>query len=268
MDQGSSGTLIAQAPKNEPLLPSESAPDEQLAQPAPAKELESEFCHILRLRPQSAMINPRARLESPAPLPEAMAKGNPWHQEARTGGLIASGQVLKMLSREMNELRPSQRSPPAAVPPPPMPPAAAMRSAQLAQAQSGAADQLSCFVAPEVAGSSDAKRKGSRRRRVAAWLTPERDGPQGVDKQTAAGQKAGIEPTAVNGNFMALSKLDEVRRHGIQIKSPSGKVLWRVGSGGRIERSNDAGSAWILQSSPSTDEWLAGAAAPTQSAGS
>jgi photosystem II stability/assembly factor-like uncharacterized protein len=59
---------------------------------------------------------------------------------------------------------------------------------------------------------------------------------------------------------MALSKLDEVRQVGIQIKARSGRVLWRVGTGGRIERSTNAGGAWTLQPSPSTQEWVAGAA--------
>ena len=44
------------------------------------------------------------------------------------------------------------------------------------------------------------------------------------------------------------------------LKAPSGSVLWRAGTGGRIERSTDAGVTWVLQASPSQQDWLAGTA--------
>jgi photosystem II stability/assembly factor-like uncharacterized protein len=44
------------------------------------------------------------------------------------------------------------------------------------------------------------------------------------------------------------------------LKAPSGSILWRAGKGGMIERSTDAGKTWVSQSSPSQQDWLAGAA--------
>ena len=46
----------------------------------------------------------------------------------------------------------------------------------------------------------------------------------------------------------------------IEIKAPSGRTLWRIGNGGHIERSTDAGRTWNLQTSPIQEDWLAGTA--------
>ncbi|MGH9678606.1 MAG: hypothetical protein ACRD4Y_01515 [Candidatus Acidiferrales bacterium] len=43
------------------------------------------------------------------------------------------------------------------------------------------------------------------------------------------------------------------------LKAPSGSILWRAGKGGVIERSVDAGKEWVLEKSPSQEDWLAGA---------
>jgi hypothetical protein len=54
--------------------------------------------------------------------------------------------------------------------------------------------------------------------------------------------------------------LSAPRQISIQVRSPSGTILWRVGVGGRIERSTDSGSNWTLQQSPLQEDWLAGGA--------
>jgi hypothetical protein len=65
----------------------------------------------------------------------------------------------------------------------------------------------------------------------------------------------------LNGrDYQDLLKLDAAGELPIQVKTPSGKFLWRAGKGGNIQRSPDAGRTWILQTSPSPEEWLAGAA--------
>jgi photosystem II stability/assembly factor-like uncharacterized protein len=66
----------------------------------------------------------------------------------------------------------------------------------------------------------------------------------------------------VNGrNYGSLLKLDAAGEFSLQIKSPSGKILWRAGRGGVIQRSGDAGRTWTSQKSPLQEDWLAGAAA-------
>ena len=47
---------------------------------------------------------------------------------------------------------------------------------------------------------------------------------------------------------------------GALANSPSSRVLWRAGKGGRIERSTDAGRTWRAQTSPLGEDWLSGAA--------
>ena len=62
-------------------------------------------------------------------------------------------------------------------------------------------------------------------------------------------------------NYGSLLKLDAAGEFSLQIKSPSGKILWRAGKGGVIQRSADAGRTWTSQKSPLQEDWLAGAAA-------
>jgi hypothetical protein len=71
-----------------------------------------------------------------------------------------------------------------------------------------------------------------------------------------------VRDLPLNGrDYQALLKLDAKGELPVQVKTPSGTILWRAGMGGRIERSTDAGRTWILQKSPLREEWLAGAAA-------
>jgi photosystem II stability/assembly factor-like uncharacterized protein len=66
----------------------------------------------------------------------------------------------------------------------------------------------------------------------------------------------------LNGrDYQSLLKLDAAGELPVQVKTPSGKILWRAGKVGNIQRSADAGRTWILQTSPSQEDWLAGAAA-------
>jgi Putative zinc-finger len=229
--QGSSETLVAQAPKNEPLLPPEPAPNDQLSQTAPAKKLGNDSATSSTNPPATPNMQSSAPMESPAPLPREMAKGNPGGVGAM-GGLSAGGRVPENAPQKEEKVSPESNVAQATVAPPPAPPA------------------QTPTVFSERAESGRSEAAGG-------------NGPAS-DKQASAEQKAGATRSAATGNFLALSKLDQVREAGVQIKAPSGRVLWRVGSGGRIERSTNAGGVWILQSSQSTDEWLAGAAATDQ----
>jgi hypothetical protein len=70
-----------------------------------------------------------------------------------------------------------------------------------------------------------------------------------------------VRDLPMNGrNFQALARLGVTGELPVQVKTPSGTILWRAGMGGKIQRSADAGRTWILQKSPLQEEWLAGAA--------
>ena len=65
----------------------------------------------------------------------------------------------------------------------------------------------------------------------------------------------------LNGrNFQSLLKLKAGGEFPVQINSPSGKILWRAGKGGVIERSADAGRTWTSQGRPLQQDWITGVA--------
>ena len=65
----------------------------------------------------------------------------------------------------------------------------------------------------------------------------------------------------VNGrNYESLLALDAAGEFRVPMNAPSGKILWRAGKGGDIQRSTDAGRTWTSQASPLHEDWLAGAA--------
>jgi hypothetical protein len=65
----------------------------------------------------------------------------------------------------------------------------------------------------------------------------------------------------VNGrNYESLLVLDAAGEFRVPMNAPSGKILWRAGKGGDIQRSTDAGRTWTSETSPLHEDWLAGAA--------
>jgi photosystem II stability/assembly factor-like uncharacterized protein len=73
-------------------------------------------------------------------------------------------------------------------------------------------------------------------------------------------QKSGTDLPLNGRNYQALAKLRPAPANPILLKSASGTAFWRAGIAGVIERSNDAGKTWAAQTSPSKEDWLAGAA--------
>jgi len=77
----------------------------------------------------------------------------------------------------------------------------------------------------------------------------------------AAAQPRAATDLPLNGrNFQSLARLKAGGGGPILLKAPSGQTLWRVGGGGSIQRSIDAGQTWTPQASPSNADWLSGAA--------
>lgn len=75
-----------------------------------------------------------------------------------------------------------------------------------------------------------------------------------------------VEPGAradqpVNGRtFESLARRKAAPGSPIVLSATGSSILWRAGKGGSIERSTDAGKTWVAQTSPSRQDWLAGAA--------
>jgi hypothetical protein len=73
--------------------------------------------------------------------------------------------------------------------------------------------------------------------------------------------QAETRPNApVNGRaFAAFAQLQGSSGNAVLLNAPNSSVAWRAGKGGSIERSTDGGKTWAAQTSPSQQDWLAGA---------
>lgn len=237
-DRGASETLVAQAPKEEvPSSPapaeldqlSKSAPQQQDRKTAPAPSPD-------RLSSNAAPLNSPAGAPAKGRADAAAStdKISPSADEARS-----SLQKEKKLSAlpDARELQPPAFSPAAPAPPK----AQAAMEAQSAP-QSEARDTTSTTGAAAAQAGTKANAIGSAVSR---------------DKEVTTLQ-GGVQPSARNER--AIAAFRQIQNYSSMLKSPSGSTLWRAGNGGVIERSTDAGKTWISQTSPSQDDWLAGAA--------
>ena len=237
----SSGTLIAQAPKDEVAPNAVPREADRLSKVAP-QSVEKPVAPIPRSKPST--ITPS--INSPAGTPaerraetgNAIGKSSP-NSEVDTGAL----QKEKKIDSLANESAPSL---PAAPPPPPpqVPktetegtPARAASQAQTSTntmsagvARGDAASRDNQAPAPQVAGGAAASPQFSSR-------------------------------AALNGRANKdLSLFKSTPETSASMKSPSGSTSWRAGKGGSIERSTDAGRTFTAETSPSHEDWLAVAA--------
>ena len=253
-NRGASETLVAQAPKEEiPVSPPPTEAD-RLSRVAPSQDRSS------TKTPQpkaSAEVPARSRAESGA----ALESVTPKEREAQS-----SLQVEKKLN-SLSSGREIQ--PPAIPPPPPAPPSAqaAMEAPAAPQAEAKTA-QATPTPAPLPQARAQSNAAGSAATEVPSstsqTVTVTEAAPQVETANGTLGgsiQKERSADLPVNGrNYNALAAIRPARGYSALLKTPSGSTLWRVGKGGIIERSSDAGKTWVSQMSPSQEDWLAGAA--------
>ena len=237
----SSGTLIAQAPKNEALPPTESRSldrfstaeskkkEAESAVPAPvAAPVPAQVRSALKTLPASPASPPAEQNEVPSS--NAIAEVRPGARSADSA------------ARDEKQNRSELDVAPAAAPPPA--PQAQARIASGTREAAGAASSTAqtVTVAGEAPSISTAQRKPG-----------DSIAPQGVSNEPANGQPLEAR------TYRALAKAAAAPDSIVFVKNPSGTLLWRAGSKGSIERSGDVGVTWIEQESPSQDDWLAGA---------
>jgi hypothetical protein len=239
----SSGTLVAQAPKNEALPQTELRSLDRFS-PAEPKKKEAE----------SAVPTPTA---APVPaLVQSVLKtlpANPASPPSEKDG-VANGNAVAEIGPNA---RPAERAPrdekqkqgeldaaSSAVPPPAPQAQARIASGAREVAEAPRASSQTVTVAGEAPPISTAQ--GEPGDSIA---------PQGVSNEPANGQPMKAR------TYRALAKAAAAPGSTVIVKSPSGTLLWRAGSRGSIERSGDGGVAWIAQESPSQEDWLAGSAA-------
>ncbi|MBZ5661484.1 MAG: hypothetical protein LAO08_13845 [Acidobacteriia bacterium] len=233
-----SETLVAQAPKSEPPLEQErntrgldqvSGVESKKApgtSAATSQDRISETTAPASPAPESTATNSDVGRKSPNQLkakvatPEMLSKNE---KENPAGVARAVGGAI----------------PPAAAPSPP-PVAAPQR-----QAANG--EQPATALNAEAMSNSPARDKqavgGVAGAGVESAPRPAADMAKGAQKAQSFSMATG----AASAGF-------------IQVQAPSGKILWRAGAGGRIQQSADGGRTWIMQASPSPQEWLATAA--------
>jgi hypothetical protein len=150
-------------------------------------------------------------------------------------------------------------------------------AARAPSAEREALGKLTPPVASREKAEADEERKAQRKEAVSAAAAPVRGEaaaesaapPQAAAKTAGAKQVQAQSGLAASGATAQISQAkpramasDRVayRSTLVVIASPSRSVLWRVGPGGSIERSRDAGRTWEAQASTATADLLAGSA--------
>jgi len=90
-----------------------------------------------------------------------------------------------------------------------------------------------------------------------------RDGRETARQQVAGAMAPAAIPPPATANARktkSMMALKSAETAAVQATAPFGSTVWRVGKGGRIERSADAGETWLPQTSPSQEDWLAAVA--------
>jgi hypothetical protein len=291
MEQGAT-TLVAQAPK-ELAPPASSGSREQVPTGLPLKDKQALKSRLSRPNSESPALDLRSKVTAGG----AAATSDELRSD--TGNQIANYGALQKKEesgRPANEAEARlQASPP---PPPPAPPPAQAQIARgesAASSQSNAKSSADLSppapaVVPEppppppsptkpvmgaVARSAplpEARAKGDKVSPAAP--EPPQQTTQSVTVTEAApmvettnGTIGGIvQPGAstdvpLNGrNYESLILASPAQTSATLFKAPSGSILWRTASGGKIERSSDSGRTWQSQLSPSPEDWLSGAA--------
>jgi hypothetical protein len=241
--------LIAQAPKEEPSAIPAPQPADRLSNAAPLREQERQAVPVPdRLSANTPSVNSPART-----LPENRSESGKAIRKPSASVNFSEGALKKEEKSKILSAQSDLVAPAAPAPPPSPPPAIA-------------APETPAPAPPEV------------RFRASAAAPPAQPVPGSVNQtvtvteatpliETTNGtlggtlQQGAIADLPLNGrNFQALDQALLAGGFTAVLKAPSGSAFWRVGKGGMIARSADAGKTWIAQVSPSTEDWLAGAA--------
>ena len=245
-DRNSSGTLIAQAPKEE-------------AQQSPASLEAGRLSRVAPSQDQKTKPAPQANEPSAVPAPFSSANEASQNGRADTGvdldkispsAATNSNQAEKkqkrLEERELQPAPPSLTSPSAQAA---LPAPAAPQSEAKSASNSTAAGALQTETNSNVAGNAPARDQQAAATQAEAGAAPDGAARQQVSPAPRTGQQT---PRV----FAAIRPLQTAAA---LLKAPSGTILWRAGKGGSIERSSDSGKTWVFQTSPSQEDWLAGA---------
>ncbi len=248
-ERGASETLVAQAPKDESTQSRAPQETDGIAKVAPRQKEEA------RPAPPSGRDSANAQtlnspVESLKKVPAGAAKAP--DEASSNAGAVASSlqhQLKPNASASGREIQPaaSRTAPPS--------PATAQSEME---ASAGAQSKGAVASAAVTPGPVRADKFGS------ALGNPTARDKQAAPAQQAAGALAVPAPfpqaAARARNIQGLAALKAAEPAFIQATAPFGSTVWRLGKGGRIERSADGGETWNSQTSPILEDWLAGVA--------
>jgi hypothetical protein len=255
-DQGTSGTLVAQAPREEVASPpAEPSVIQPPAEIAPQQQPKTESATSAdRSRAMSA---PRNTPSEPGPERD-LQKGLNSRLSPRAG--TAAGALPE--EKKMDRLADGRQDPSAAPAPvaPPPPSRLAMPSPSAPQSQAKTALSGGAGEAPQVTASANAVENApAARDKQAADAIQNQTGSTST---SAVQQEQEIVPQVRAGarKEQAFGLARPLQKDSSLLKAPSDLIHWRAGKGGIIQRSPDSGKTWMSQPSPSKEDWLAGAA--------
>jgi hypothetical protein len=254
-EQNPAGNLIAQAPKSE-LQPSEEAQTKQQSAELSGTPGKNSNTDMEAAKDRAARITQSRN--SPA---DSLAKKNPDDGSVARKMAPSSNAPENNLRDEKKEKSefntyqssgavaglsaPAPAARAAAAPPATAPPPAPQTQAKV----------QSTTEAPPITLAPPSVSQSVQVTEAAPQVQTTNSAPSGSLSEST------VKDLPLNGrNYESLLKLDAAGEFPAQINSPSGKILWRAGKGGVIQRSTDAGRTWTSQASPLQEDWFAGAA--------
>jgi hypothetical protein len=255
-EQDASGTLIAQAPKDE--LPSS---------PAPAAENRVSNDALQRDQKTAAAPSQLSAESQPfnAPPSGGLAKGRADAANSLDRVSPNSGSRMSSVQEEKKLRVPAEERQTQVPPAPPSPAESAKEKAAMAapapepQSQAKVASNAAPSAAAPQMEKDDAKRGADASLRDKQQVTAQAQAPEASRSRVAGAVSSEMQKSP--RNEQTFDVLRSAQPYSALLKAPSGSTLWRAGKGGTIERSTDAGKIWTSQGSPSQEDWLAGAAA-------
>ncbi len=250
-DQGASGTLVAQAPKEEAPLSRAPTEADRLSRVAPAQDQKTQAAP-----PSDRSAANAQSLNSPM---EGLTKGRAEAGNApdRISSSVGDAAGSRPEKKKLSTLPDGREIQPPAIPPPPPPLSkaqAAMEAPAAPQSEAKAAPKAAASGTPQIDTNANAVGNAASRDNQAATI----QGKAAAKAGGAVGQTISPDVRPSARNEQALAVFRPIQEYSSMLKVPFGSTLWRAGKGGIIERSTDAGKTWVSQVSPSQEDWLAG----------
>jgi hypothetical protein len=295
-EQSSSGTLIAQAPKSEPPPNTETRAVQEFSKATPKKEPETD-AEALKDRPVTRAQSPnpstdaftKNRLDEGGATrgvsPSSRVVENDLRDQKKEKGESNDAQAGRTSGGALDAASPASPSPappalpgklPEALPRPQAQAQVARQAPSVPETPRSTNQTVVATEAAPVARPPDPLPQEQAKARATSQAPPVTETPGSVSQTVTAteaapqvearnnalgGAVSNSENLPLNGrDYQVLLKLDPTGVTAVQVKTPTGGILWRAGKGGNIQRSADAGRTWISQTSPSQEDWLAGTA--------